>query len=201
MRPENFLTISDAFKHIPYTQADRPDGGHCYAFAALKGASAERIGAVAEVADCEALRSAIVRINERSTPFFTIGCEKDSAAEDGGWRAGGYIEFAFNYSDIVLDAANYFPLFFHFDRAMKERDLPVAIQFQWDLTPSKFLDASGVVGYTAVVWVRSGLAPTRELVVDTWTAAVDALARFLAIYPTHGEHRIYPRGTKARSDR
>lgn len=193
MQPQSFLTISAAFKHIPYTSADRPDGEHCHAFTALKGVSRERIGAVPEVADSEPLRSALVLINESATPFFTIGCEKDIAEEDDGWRMGGYIEFAFNYSDLAPDAAHYFSLFFHFDRILKAQDVPVPIQFQWELAPAKFLDASGVVGYTAIVWVRTGHARSRDLLLDTWSAVLNDLAHFLATYPTHGQQPIYPR--------
>lgn len=147
--------------------------------------------------DSEPLRSALVLINESGTPFFTIGCEKDIAAEDGGWRMGGYIEFAFNYSDLAQNAANYFPVFFHFDRVLKEQDVPVPIQFQWELAPAKLLDASGIVGYTAIVWVRTGLAPSRDLLLDTWSAALNGLAHFLATYPTHGQQSIYPRASAA----
>ncbi len=177
--------------------ADRPNGDRCHAFAALKGVSRERISAVAEVVDSEPLRSALVLINERGTPFFTIGCEKDITEEDAGWRMGGYIEFAFNYPELARDAASYFPVYFHFDRVLKEQDLSVPVQFQWELARAKFLDASGAVGYTAIVWVRTGNAPSRDELLEVWAAAVDVFAHFLATYPTHGQQAIYPRASAA----
>jgi hypothetical protein len=109
------LTIRYRSKGIPYGGRDRPDGSINHGYTRLKGQS-DLAGSIPEVQDLQALKSALVRLNDLKTAFFTIGCEKSCDKYEGGFCTGGYIELAFNYVELVLNAQCYFKIFFDFTK-------------------------------------------------------------------------------------
>jgi len=181
MNHENFkltLVIESRSKAIPYPaelENDRTNQG----FEDLKG-NPETIENIAEIQDCPALRDALIALNEPETQFFTVGCEKSLNEYEGKFWKRGYLEFSFNYAELVRDATSYFMLFFHFNQAGPIRDfLPKnSVQFAWELQGCRFRKAE-VAGFTCAVWISTGDYPTAEECERVWTEAVDLLAGFL----------------------
>jgi hypothetical protein len=172
------LVIEQGSKGIPYP-AELDDGRTNHGFQDLKG-NTNAVQAIAEVQDCPALRDALVAINAPETPFFTVGCEKSPNQGEGMFWKSGYLEFAFNYAEMVSDAARYFPLFFHFNQATPLREFLAAhqIQFCWELQACRFRKA-GVGGFTCAVWINTRGYSTPAECETVWDEAVDHLAGFL----------------------
>ena len=138
---------------------------------------------MAEARDDDALREAILRINNPKTPFFTVGCEKAFNRELGqggseAFWAKGYLEFSFNYRDIVTDACNYFTLFFRFNKAVVSQKFDENVWFHWELDGASFLDG-GCHGWTCCVWIQTGDCPSEAESKRVWHAALNFLATFL----------------------
>ncbi|WP_298243238.1 hypothetical protein [uncultured Bradyrhizobium sp.] len=158
MNQENFkltLVIEPRSKAIPYPadlENDRTNQG----FKDLKG-NPEVIETIAEIRDCPALRDALMALNEPETQFFTVGCEKSLNEHERKFWKRGYLEFSFNYAELVRDATPYFVLFFHFNQAAPIRDfLPKhSVQFAWELQRCHFRKAD-VAGFTCAVWISTG---------------------------------------------
>lgn len=77
------LTIRNRSKGVPYGGSGEPreDGSANYGFKPLKG-KPEEAARIHEVQDEEHFRAALVAINDPSTPFFTVGCEKSFNHDD-----------------------------------------------------------------------------------------------------------------------
>ncbi|MEA4834974.1 MAG: hypothetical protein VB133_07565 [Anaeromusa sp.] len=177
-------------KGVPYGAVERSDSTN-HGFKELKGnaAAAERI---AEVQDNEALKKALVNINRIDTPFFTVGCEKSLNREitnDRYWMKG-FIEFAFNYADIVDNAQHYFKLFYEFNKVVAETKYDLPIQFVWEIEAAHFSKIN-TGGFTATVWITTMDNPERKEIEDMWGAGVSYLANFLSNYPTGNYRSIY----------
>jgi hypothetical protein len=181
MNEENFklpLIIEQRSKAIPYP-AELDDGRTNHGFKDVKG-NPEAIDAIAEIQDCRSLRDALQALNAPETQFFTVGCEKALNEHDGKFWKRGYLEFSFNYAELVRDAVSYFMLFFHFNQAPPIREfLPKqSVQFAWELQGCRFKKA-GVGGFTCCVWITTGDYPTAPACEAAWDEAVDLLAGFL----------------------
>lgn len=185
------LSIAPGFKPIPYLAAERPEGSTCHGFKLLKGRPDSEAIAIAEAADFDCLASALVAINRVGTPFFTVGCEKAFNGDGETFWVKGFIEFAFNYTDLAADAVSYFISFFHFHDFVKSRGFNEPVTFHWELQGCSFLDADRSVGFTCAVWVTTADGPTAEVVRTAWCAAVSLLAESLGSFGMHGKHRIY----------
>ena len=173
------LVIEQGSKAIPYP-ADLNDGRTNQGFKDLKG-NTGAIQAIAEIQDCPALRDALVAINAPETPFFTVGCEKVLNEDEGQFWKKGFLEFAFNYAEMVSDATHYFPLFFHFNQAAPLRDfLPKhSVQFCWELQQCRF-NKIGASGFTCCVWITTGNFSTTAECEAVWDEAVYHVAGYLA---------------------
>jgi len=112
-----FLSMKNGGKGIPCGGADedRPDGSRNHGFKSLKSNPAE-IEAIPEAQGITALKNALIALNAADSPFFTEGCKKAFGKNDSGHWVSGYLEFAFNYGELVADAAFYFKLFFPFNQ-------------------------------------------------------------------------------------
>jgi len=185
-----YLRVSEGGKEIPYRPAVRPEGSICHGFKMLKGALEDDIRATDEASDTECLAEAIVAINHAETAFFTVGCEKAfNTAADGFW-AKGYLEFSSNYVEIVVDAANYFPLFFHFNKFLSQRGYSDPVLFDWELLGATFVDAK-VKGFTVTVWIQTATLSTEDEVKAAWCRAVALLAEYLCGQSYHADTPIY----------
>ena len=185
------LTIDPGFKTIPYTPAVRDGGSVCHGFKPLKGRPGAEAEAIEEARDADCLKRALVDINKAETSFFTVGCEKSWNTEASGFWVKGYIEFAFNFSDLAADATSYFVAFFHFNRLLEQRSYTAPVSFHWELQGACFLDANRSSGFTAAVWIETGVGPSAELVRQVWCGAVDILRDHLCDFQLKGTAPIY----------
>jgi hypothetical protein len=174
-----FLSIKNGGKGIPYGGAneDRADGSRNHGFKTLKSNPAE-IVAIPEAEGVSALKNALIALNAADSPFFTVGCEKAFGKNDSGHWVRGYLEFAFNYSELVADAAFYFKLFFLFNQWYWQQNQHVGVQFNFELEGAAFLDAS-VDGFTITAWISAGTYATKEVAQASWEGALDTLVVFL----------------------
>lgn len=174
-----FLSMKNGGKGIPYGGADedRPDGSRNHGFKPLKSNPAEII-AIPEAQGITALMNALIALNAADSPFFTVGCEKAFGKSDSGHWINGYLEFAFNYCELVSDAAVYFKLFFLFNQWYSEQKQQVNVQYHFELEGADFLDAN-VSGFTITAWISAGTYPTKEFAQTAWEGALDTLVTFL----------------------
>lgn len=190
MQTDIQLRIRNYFKGIPYGPVDRGDGHPNHGFKSLKG-KPEEAALIAEVRDNKVLRAALVRINARDTPFFTIGCEKKFNHEHGVFWARGFLEFAFNYPELAADAQNYFKQFYDFNFHLFDEKFDEPVQFSWELEGAAFRE-SGTNGFSACIWITtkdlSDEAETRRV----WEKAVRFLTDYLAQQRALPLRMIYP---------
>ena len=182
-KPTVFLSIKNGGKGIPYGGADedRPDGSRNHGFKRLKSNQGE-IAIVPEASGITALENALVALNAPASPFFTVGCEKAFGKNDSGHWISGYLEFAFNYGELVVDAGFYFKLFFLFNQWHWKQKPQVGVQYAFELEGATFLDAN-VSGFTITAWISAGTYPTKELAQTAWEGALDMLIAFLREHP------------------
>ena len=178
-----FLSIKNGGKGIPYGggSEDRPDGSRNHGFKPLKSNSAE-IAGIPEAQNMTALKNALIALNAADSPFLTVGCEKAFGENDSGHWIRGYLEFAFNYAELIADAAFYFKLFFLFNQWYCQQKQPVGVQYNFELEGATFL-ASNVSGFTISVWISAGTYPTKEFARATWEEALETLVTFLKEQP------------------
>jgi hypothetical protein len=174
-----YLSIKDGGKGIPYGGAneDRPDGSRNHGFKPLKSAP-EEISAIPEAQGVTALKNALIVLNAADSPFLTVGCEKAFGKNDSGHWISGYLEIAFNYAELIADAASYFKLFFLFNQWYCQQKQPVGVQYNFELYGATFL-AADVSGFTITAWISAGTYPTKELTQTAWEGALDMLITFL----------------------
>ena len=188
-----FLSIKNGGKGVPYGGADedRPDGSRNFGFKNLRS-NPEEIEVIPEAQNVPALKNALRVLNAPESPFFTIGCEKALQKNDLGYQVNGYLEFAFNYCELVADAQFYFKLFFDFNQWYWSQQQQ-AVQFVFELEGAQFLDAN-VAGLTMSVWIATSSLPTEELARSTWEAAIDLIVASPSLYSVPDDNpyrRIY----------
>lgn len=170
--------IEPRSKAVPYP-VDLDDGRTNQGFKDIKG-DPDAAAAIAEVQDCPSLRDALIALNAAETHFFTVGCEKSLNEYEGKFWKRGYLEFSFNYAELVADARLYFTLFFHFNQAAPVRDfLPKhSVHFGWELQGCRF-KKTDAAGFTCAVWITTDDCATAEECERVWDEAVDLLVGFL----------------------
>jgi len=182
--PESILVLSirNRTKAVPYPGSGiRADGHENYGFKPLKGRIGE-VESIPEVQDNPALSNALKALNDESGLFFTIGCEKSCNQESAGFWMRGFLEFSFNYIELVTDAQNYFKLFFDFTHLFWELPPEAVVQYHFELEGSTFTNVS-VNGFTVVVWITTLPLPTEEATKKAWAWALDTLVKYLKSLP------------------
>ena len=191
MTYQSFLSIRHDGKGIPYGGLGEPrdDGGANFGFQDLKS-KPEAIATVPELQKDTDLRSLVDAINHHDTGLFSVGCDSGEVSEQQGFRRTGYIEFSINSKSHVQDAANYFPIFFHFDRLLANTKFSHRVQFNWELQSAAFID-SNTAGYTCTVFVNTYVCADSIAVGQSWSAALAALAQLLSAVPPYDGEPIY----------
>jgi hypothetical protein len=96
------------------------------------------------------------------------------------------VEFAFDSADAVTDAASYFPLFFHFDRALHMMKFSDHVHFHWELMGATFLMAK-MAGFTVTITVNTGWYPSANEASIAWANGLGFLADyFVQVPPVQG---------------
>jgi len=185
-----FLTVEDRCKNIPYPPESHQESQN-FGFKLLKG-KIDKAEKIQEAKGFPGIISALKAINAKGSPFFSIGCEKYIGPEQcGGYYARGYIEFAFNYAQMVSfpQAADLFRSFSNFCYNHKT---PESVTYNFDLQPAHFVKAK-TDGYSCCVWTRTGGHKTHEDAERAYNSAVEFLGNFIgAIGPlTIESERIY----------
>lgn len=175
----NALQIAQEGKGIPYggTGELRPDGDANYGFKNLKG-HLERLADIPELARDEALRDIVTSLNLPDSAFGTVGCVSGLVDEREGHRVTGYVEFAFDSAERIADASNYFPMFFHFDRALHDMKFDDKVHYHWELMGGEFHHARAS-GFTMTVTVNTGWYETADDAGIAWANGLDFLAGYL----------------------
>jgi hypothetical protein len=172
-------TIKSSTKSIPYSGAER--GAETdYDFKPLKGRPDEA-ATIPEVQDNDALKFALVKINNSSTPFFTVGCGISINSEPGGFWAKGYLEFSFNYIEIAKDSPNYFLLFEQFNNYVRTSGFNLPVDFNFQLEGAHFSEIAAD-GHTATVWITTAEFPAKDDAHKTWNQSIGLLADFLGSF-------------------
>lgn len=122
-----------------------------------------------------------------------MGCVSALVAEAEGHRVSGYVEFAFDSAAEVADAGSYFPVFFHFDRALHLMKFDDKVHYHWELMGATFLQAD-TVGFTMAVTINTGWYPTAEDAGVAWANGLDFLAGYLQQVPPEGGTPIFVDG-------
>lgn len=170
------LTLNNHTTVIPYPAMDREEWPH-QGFRPLKG-NTEEVVSIPAVKDNAALRQALVKINDPTSPFFTIACRKFLNSMQGGFWVRGYIEFSFNYLDIARDSPNYFLLFEQFAKFITASNFDLPVDFNFEIRDARFVDMQ-TDGHTVCVWITTGEYPADEGALMGWNQSVGLLAEFL----------------------
>jgi hypothetical protein len=171
------LTIRHRSKGIPYSGFVRDDGIN-HGFMVLKGQPKEVIRAVPEASDMPELQEALVRLNASDTLVFTVGCEKAFNCEGENHWGRGYIEFAINSRELVVDAQHYFKLFFEFCSRLNAIRFRQPVQYCWELEPAAFTDLK-TSGFTATIWITTAFLPDQAMARRVFGEALVTLVDFV----------------------
>lgn len=190
----NSLHVLHGGKGVPYRSDGvlRDDGDANHGFINLKG-HPERLADVPELARDEALRVCVALLNEPDSAFGTVGCVSARVDEPEGHRVTGYVEFAFDSAEMIADAANYFPAFFHFDAALHRARFDDGIHFHWELMGATF-HRTGSIGFTMTVTINTDWCETAERASLAWASGLGLLAGFLRNVRTDAATRIFVDG-------
>lgn len=172
------LSIDPLGKAIPYSEIPRVDTPSNHGFKVLRGAPS-LISEIPEAQDTPAFLKALKVLNTPESVFFTIGCEKAFNENDGKHWARGYIDIAWNYREMVADATNYFPLFFHFDNHLRNAGADLPAYFHWIVQGGQFLDAA-CSGWSLVTWINTADFSSAAEARAAWEAAVDFQTGYLS---------------------
>lgn len=183
----NTLAIGSHFKGIPYGPVKHDDGHENYGFKLLKG-RADLIDTIPELQKDPDLRNLVAQINSRETGLLTVGCLSEPIQDENGFRKTGYVEFALNSRSAIADAANYFPIFFHFARALQENKFEHRMGYDWELEPATFRQCESATGYTCTIYLNSWFASDSEASTRIWSASLGSLAQYLSgVSQTHDD--------------
>lgn len=188
----NFLSIRHRGKGIPYGGLGeaRPDGDANYGFRCAKGRP-EVLDWIPELKRDPALDALVRNINRDDTGLLSIGCVSGKVADEKGFRYSGYVEFAFNSRQAIADAANYFPVFFHFDRCLQEHGFAEQAIFNWVLEGATFLEADRASGFTCTVVINTAYAADSGIADASWATCLEWLGHYLSSVPSQGEDTLY----------
>jgi hypothetical protein len=182
LRYQNVLSIRQGGKNVPYGGFGerRADGEANYGFQNLKRNPAAST-MVPELNRDPALLALANALNAEESGFFSVGCTSGPIVDDNGHRWTGYMEFAINSQERVADAANYFPMFLHFDRFLAKVQSELEVQYHWELMGAHFSDAR-CMGFTGTIFVNTHYVASRDLALTNWNEALSLCAAFFDDY-------------------
>ncbi|MEM9089705.1 MAG: hypothetical protein AAGC93_13275 [Cyanobacteria bacterium P01_F01_bin.53] len=187
----NELSLSSQPKVIPYA-ADRliqdVDSGN-YGFKNLKIKPA-LIETIPELAEDTVLKTLVKSINKGATCFFTIGCSSELFATETGCYRQGYLEFAWNCTGCIQDAINYFALYFHFERSLREKGFNQPVQFKWIIQEATFSDAE-VNGFSCAIHLKTRSLSSPEQANQAWQLSLRMIEAYIGTVDTLRSMPIY----------
>jgi len=139
---------------------------------------------IPELEHNEVLKNAVLALNQRDTPFFTMGCDQSLNAENGLHWMRGFIEVAFNHRDLLSDAQNYFKLFFDFNFSVFEKKIDLPVTFSWQLEGAILGELKG---FSAAIWITTDDMKDGPTAQRVWETSVQFLTQYLMTVPSWKE--------------
>lgn len=191
-RHSNYLSIRHRGKAIPYggDGVPREDGHANHGFKYVKGDDTA-LRSIPELTDDPDLLELALAINAPQTGLFSIGCVSGQEHDDRGYRHHGYMEFAINSRSAIVDAKNYFPIFFRFDRFLIDARFSAPTSFNWDLEGATFSECDDSAGFTCSIFINTDYSQTRESATNIWSESLGALGYFLQSVPPERRDYLY----------
>jgi len=196
----NDLTLSSHAKVIPYAadrqithQMDRcrteAKGSANYGFRNLK-IKPSLIATIPELATDKSLETLVREINKKETCFFTVGCDSEQISSPEGYQRKGYLEFAWNCTGCIQDAINYFALYFHFEKSLREKRFNQPVNLRWVIQEASFSDAD-INGFSCVVHVETRSLSSAEQAEQAWQLSLRMIQAYLETVVTLKSTPLY----------
>ncbi|MEM9927907.1 MAG: hypothetical protein AAF915_30020 [Cyanobacteria bacterium P01_D01_bin.50] len=187
----NSLFISNYGKAIPYSSSETKEnnGRTNYGFKNLK-VRPQLIDTIPELSSDNALKALVLSLNLPETNFFSIGCFSGKVNEQEGHLYKGYIEFSFNCRTCVLDARNYFSLYFHFEQFLRQHKFDQKVKFQWMLEEAHFLDVD-IDGFSCAIFIFTTHRSSLDEAYYSWKNSLKMLESFLLSVQVRSHTLIY----------
>lgn len=180
----NDLTLGSHAKVIPYAADRQIDRDHIetressdYGFKNLK-IKPSLIDTIPELAADKSLSMLVQKLNQREICFFTIGCDSEQIASAEGYLRKGYLEFAWNCTGCVQDAINYFALYFHFEKSLREKSFNQPVQLRWVIQEATFSDAD-IHGFSCSVHIKTRSLSSAEQADQAWQLSLRMIQAYL----------------------
>lgn len=192
----NDLTLSPDARTIPYpadcqlnarSQSVGPSTN--YGFKNLK-IKPSLIETIPELADDLGLKLLVQSLNKAESCFFTVGCDSQLKQTDGKYRCEGYLAFAWNCAGCIQDAVNYFALYFHFEKSLRDKSFNQPVQFKWIVQESAFLDAK-LDGFTCTIHIGTRSLSSKELANQAWQFSLNMLEAYFTKVFTESSTPLY----------
>ena len=187
----NDLTISPYARSIPYA-ADRdikPLLQTNFGFKNLK-IKPSLIETIPELNHDASLKALVKSINSPETCFFTVGCFSALKQTDQGHYRQGYLSFAWNCTGCIQDAINYFALYFHFEKSLREKSFNQPAQFKWIIQETAFSDAK-LEGFACAIHLKTRSLSSAEQADQVWQISLRMIQAYLATIETLKSTPIY----------
>lgn len=185
----NNLTLSPSAKSIPYagdriTQlSEQPQGSINYGFRNLK-LKPSLIRTIPELFDDRSLRAIIKNLNQPETCFFTVGCasqlltHSSSRNSDNGklqgYKRQGYLEISWNCAGCIQDAINYFALYFHFQKYLRDNGFNQPVDLKWVIEEASFSEV-GIDGFSCSIHLETRLMSSTEQAEQVWQLSLKTI--------------------------
>lgn len=185
----NDLTLSPCARVIPYPAdrqlntsnqpvSQRIDPSINYGFKNLK-IKPSLIETIPELAEDLSLKSLVQSLNKGESSFFTVGCASQLIRIEGKHRREGYLAFAWNCAGCIQDAVNYFALYFHFEKSLREQNFNQPVRFKWIVQESAFLDAK-LDGFSCAIHIETRSLSSPEQANQAWQFSLRMLESYFA---------------------
>lgn len=187
MKIECFFVDDERQKSIPYPQEIRADSINA-GFFDLKSRP-DLATKIVEAMGLPSLLSLVLFFSEKTSPYFSIGCEKAVWIEDNGrYAARGYIEFAFNYRKLA-HRQNYKSLYENFTATTRKAKIGGLSSFEWRVSPVS-IDAAGIIIESCTIWTKVTDQITKELALKHYDKSMRFIEKyFREIAAPHGSEK------------
>jgi len=117
-------------------------------------------------------------LNDKTSPFFSVGCEKRMNKNGTQYWMRGFIEFSYNYVELVSDATSYFPLFFHFNKDSPEFLETNYVNYWFGINPVHF-KKTDTHGFSCCVYITTAEFNDENSAYSCWSSGVKYLSDYL----------------------
>lgn len=148
------------------------------------------IDTIPELNDDASLKALVTTLNARKSCFFTTSCSSKLSQTAEGYRRQGYVELAWNCTQCVQDAINYFALYFHFNKSLLVQGFNQPVQLKWIIEEASF-SAVEVHGFSCFVCVRTRSLSSAEQANQVWQLSLKVIQSYMETVETNQANPIY----------